>query len=143
MKNINSTNLDKTKTRTATDRAGSKTKKPPVGGGTGLLPGLLLVLIWLGLSGYGFYYAHNYFEQSLKRIAETNALNLQSLEDRLNALEEQMQNINQTLDQTGSSLDSTTTASIEVNKRINQLDEQLKALEKSLKILQESDDEVN
>ncbi len=103
--------------------------------------GILLFFIWAGMSVYGFYYAQNYFEQYMKKIEETNALNIQSINKRIDVLEEEMKNINGTLDKTGSSLNSTTSASTEVNKRITELDNQLKALEKSLKILQESGNE--
>ena len=102
---------------------------------------LALVLLWAGLFVGSFWYARQYIDQMALKIQETNALNVQDLEEKIQSLSSEMKIINESLAQTDKTLSSTGTASEEVKKRIEEMDKQLKELEKSLSILQESGNE--
>jgi len=99
---------------------------------------LALVLLWASLFAGGFWYARQYIDQMVLEIQETNALNVQDLEEKIQSLSTEMKAIKESLTQTDKTLSSTGTASEEVKKRIEEMDKQLKGLEKSLSILQES-----
>lgn len=99
---------------------------------------ILTVLVWGGLVCGGFYLAKNYIDRSIKEVQETNAMNVQALDERLNSIHGEMQDIKSALAQTDETLSSTNSTRKELNQKIEQLDEQLKQLQNSLKILQES-----
>lgn len=102
-------------------------------------PGIiLLVLLWVGLTAGGFWYAGYYIDRAAREIQETNALNVQAMEEQIKTLHNEMNAIKEALDKTDATISSTGTASEEVNKRIAEMDEHLKRLEKSLDILRES-----
>lgn len=109
--------------------------RPPAGKVLGIA---LLVLLWMGLTTAGFWQAKEYVERKVREIQETNALNVQALEEQIQSLRTEMNDIEEALAKTDKTLSSTGSASEEVNKRITELDEQLRNLEKSLNILKES-----
>jgi septal ring factor EnvC (AmiA/AmiB activator) len=102
---------------------------------------LALVLLWACLLVGGFWYARQYIDQKVLEIQETNALNVQDLEEKMQSLSAEMKIIKESLTQTDKALSSTGTTSKEVKKRIEEMDNQLKELEKSLSVLQESGNE--
>lgn len=105
------------------------------------LPALILtVLVWAGLVFGGFYLAKDYIDNSIKNVQETNAMNVQALNERLNNLHGEMEEIKSALAQADETLSSTNTTRQQLNEKIDQLDKQLKQLQKSLQILRESGD---
>ncbi|HAG11782.1 MAG TPA: hypothetical protein DCK76_10505 [Desulfotomaculum sp.] len=102
---------------------------------------LALVFLWACLLVGGFWYARQYIDQKVLEIQETNALNVQDLEEKMQSLSAEMKIIKESLTQTDKTLSSTGTASEEVKKHIEEMDKQLKELEKSLNVLQESGNE--
>jgi len=98
----------------------------------------LVLAFWGGLAYGGFYYTKQYVDRSLRSIQETNALQIQALEERLNALTAEMDAVEAALQDTGKTLSSSDTTRQALNEKIEALDTQLKNLEKSLNILKEA-----
>lgn len=98
----------------------------------------ILVALWVVLVFGGFYAAKVYFDRSIKSVQQTNAMNIQALEDRLNSLSADMKSIESALKDAGHSLSSSDSTQKELNRKIEDLDRQLRELEKSLKILKEA-----
>lgn len=98
----------------------------------------ILVALWAVLVFGGFYTTKVYFDRSIKSVQQTNAINIQALEDRLDNLSADMKSIESALKNAGQSLSSSDSTQKELNRKIEDLDRQLRELEKSLKILKEA-----
>lgn len=104
-----------------------------------LWPGVLAVLLfWGGLIYGGFYYAKEYIDCSIQSVQETNAMQIQGLEERLSAIQSEMESIEDALKDTDKTLSSSDATRQDLSKKIEALDEQLQRLEKSLNILKEA-----
>ncbi len=99
---------------------------------------LLFVALWAGMVYGGYYYAKQYFDQSIQNVQQTNAVNVQMLEARLDTLSADLKEIENALRSAGLTLSNSDTTQKELNKKIEKLDKQLQELERSLKILKEA-----
>lgn len=99
---------------------------------------LLSLAVWCGMVYGGFYYSKQYLDQSILKIQQTNAMNIQELNDRLINLAAEMQDLKKLLSNTDQTLSSSGSLQRDLNAKINMLDQQLQNLEKSLKILKEA-----
>ncbi|OPZ71901.1 MAG: hypothetical protein BWY80_01233 [Firmicutes bacterium ADurb.Bin456] len=99
---------------------------------------LLAFILWAVMVFGGFYLAKQYFDQTIMAVQQTNAVNIQTLEARLDNLGANVKEIKESLEVAGITLSSSGLTQKELNKKIEELDSQLKDLEKSLKILREA-----
>lgn len=113
------------------------------------LTGFALLILWLGMVYAGYRYIdlrlardhaqmQEYIQRSIQEVRETNALNVQDLQQEIQNLEKEMQNVRQAMekaDQTISTSSSTTRQALD--DKVKELDQRLKDLTQSLKILQE------
>ncbi|HPU35672.1 MAG TPA: hypothetical protein PL078_07310 [Bacillota bacterium] len=98
----------------------------------------LAIMLWLGVVCSGFFLAKYYFDQAIMSVQQTNAMNVQTLEARLESLSADIAEIKKELNSAGRTLSSSDSIQKELNKKIEELDIQLKELEKSLNILREA-----
>jgi len=112
-------------------------KKKPVRWG-GLIYGILFILIWGGIVYEGYYYSKNYFDKTINNIQQTNAMNVEQINGRLDNLKNEMEELKMSFSSTDETLSSSGSIQEQLNKKIELLDGQLKNLEKSLKILKEA-----
>ncbi|MFZ5634427.1 MAG: hypothetical protein ACOY40_16460 [Bacillota bacterium] len=98
----------------------------------------LVIVVWVGIVFGGFYLAKQYIDQSIQSVQQTNAMQVQTLEARLDALAKEMKEIEETLENAGVALSSSDTTQKKLDDKIEKLDKQLQELEKSLKILKEA-----
>lgn len=101
---------------------------------------LLMVTLWFVLVFGGFYLAKQYIDQSFLTIQQTNAYNVQVLENRLDTLHRDMEDIKEALQGTDETISSSDSTQRMLNMKIEELDKQLKELERSLRILKEAPD---
>lgn len=99
---------------------------------------ILVLLVWSGLVYGGFYLGKDYIDRSVKNVQETNAMNVQALEEELKSIRGEMKEIETALNQADKQLSSTDATREKLNRKIEQLDKQLKQLQKSLQILRET-----
>ncbi len=99
---------------------------------------LLFLLFWGGLVYGGFYLTKQYFDQTINNLQQTNALNMQEVNEKLAGLNNELYALQQAISNTDDTLSSSGDIQEELTEKIEILDEQLKALEKSLKILKEA-----
>ncbi len=111
-----------------------------------VLTTFILVAVWSGLVYSGYWYMEtriaenftktkNMIEQAVKSVQETNALNVQELEEKVIQLVGEMEEIKDALEDTDDTLSQSNSSREELNARIEELDNQLEELEKSLEIL--------
>ncbi|MBZ4686760.1 MAG: hypothetical protein PWQ96_1013 [Clostridia bacterium] len=110
---------------------------------------LALIIIWSGLVYGGYWFVQDtlsvhrekmqsYVDEAVKNVQETNAMNIRSLEDKLEALQYEMKKISKALDKADESIQDSNSSREKLNEKIESLDEQLEDLKKSLDILKES-----
>jgi len=122
--------------REEVDKNLSESKKR--GGGYRPVYWFLAFMLWLGVVCGGFFLAKYYFDQAIQSVQQTNAMNVQTLEARLESLTADVAEIKKDLNSAGRTLSSSDSVQKELNKKIEELDIQLKELEKSLNILREA-----
>lgn len=93
------------------------------------------LVLWGGLLYGAYYYATDYLESSLRSVQETNALNVQALNERLDAIQLEVQSLKEALDDTDQVLAKSDETREALHQRIEELDLQLEQLEKSLETL--------
>jgi len=100
----------------------------------------LVISFWGGLAFAGFYYTQRYIDRSIQSVRETNALQIQALEERVAALAEEMESVEAALRDADKTLASTDSTRQDLDAKIQALDAQLQKLEKSLAVLKEAPD---
>jgi peptidoglycan hydrolase CwlO-like protein len=98
----------------------------------------LFLVVWGGLVWGGFYIAKQYLDKSINNIQQTNAMNMQEVNEKLDSLNLELQALKKEISNTDQTISSSGSIQVELNKKIMVLDQQLKNLEKSLKILKEA-----
>lgn len=124
-------------------RSKSKRKKTRRSPWLTVLAVIIIISLWGGMIYGGYYYAKQYFDQSINNVQQTNAMNIQKLEDRVSSLAVEMEEVKNALKDADQTLSSSDDTQQELNDKINKLNNQLKDLERSLRILKEAPDAAN
>lgn len=105
---------------------------------------ILVLIIWAALIGGGFFFVQYRIglmqadmEQSVREVKETNALNINKLEEQVSGLEASMREIQGALEEADESIDSSQSANEALNTRIEELDKDLEELQETLDALKE------
>jgi len=116
-----------------------KTKtKPPGSSRTTVV--LIALILWAGLVYAGFSLVKVYLDRQITNIQQTNAMNVQTLENRIENLTDELEEMNHALRETDDTLSSSGETQELLNERIEELDERLEELSESLQILKEAPD---
>lgn len=99
---------------------------------------VILFVVWCGLVYGGFYLAKDYIDQAISKVQQTNALNVQNIENRLNDIQNSLNNLEDFVGATGESISSRDDIQEEMMERIEEFDEQIQELKRSLEILKEA-----
>lgn len=111
---------------------------------------VVLIGIWGALVFAGYWYTNSklardkaelqkYIDQSLSEVQETNSLNIQMLNEKMENMESDLKDIAWALEKTGEEINvSGSSTRQELSKRMEALDKQLEELRNSLEILKES-----
>ncbi|MDQ7790954.1 MAG: hypothetical protein RDV00_02380 [Clostridia bacterium] len=121
-------------------RRKARTAKPWV---KPLLLSVLSVAVWGGLLYGAYYYATDYIDRSIRTVQETNALHMQSLNERLDAIQVELKGVKGALEDADKTLASSDSTREALSRRITELDRQLAQLEQSLNVLRKSPDVKN
>lgn len=125
--------------RTQAKRKKKKSKKIWIN----ILIFILSVGFWGAAAYYGYTYAKNYIDISIKNVQQENALNVQQLTDQISLLNQEIKNLRDSIEDADSSLSYSAKVQRRIDKKLEDLDEQLEELEKSLEILKEAPDVQN
>lgn len=104
---------------------------------------LLLTVLWCGLVYGGFYYSKQYLDQAVQKVQQTNAMNVQQINERLSALSADLKGLESIIGETGQTISSAGNIQQELKERIELLDEQIKELKHSLNVLKEAPNAAN
>lgn len=99
---------------------------------------VLGVSLWGAIAFFGYTYAKEYIDTSIKQVQQENALNVQQLTEEVQALKQEVINLTDSIISTGSTISSSTSLQDQIDQRLEKLDQNLKELENSLRILQEA-----
>lgn len=103
----------------------------------------IMILLWAGLVGGGFYVGKTYLDRSIEEIKQTNAMNIQVLTERIASLNTQIEELQQLIGSTDAALSSSGNIQMQLNSKIEMLTQQMSALEESLRILKEAPNAKN
>lgn len=98
----------------------------------------VFIILWIGLVGGGFYAAKYYLDQSVRAVQQTNALQVQVLNERVDTLNKEILSLKKILGSTDESLSSSSSILAQMNLKIETMANQMAELEASLKILKEA-----
>ena len=111
---------------------------------------ILILITWTALFYGGYYYLDLRLVQMeqetknyLQSIQETNALNIQNLEEQIRSLQQNISEISMALEQADQTLNKSNSTREALTERIDKLDQQLEELRHSLNILQELNNETH
>lgn len=99
---------------------------------------VLMIAFWGGLLYGAYYLVTDYIDRSVRTVQETNALHVQSLEERLDAIQAELGEVKDVLADTDQILAGTDSTQEALTQRIEALDSQLEQLERSLEALRKS-----
>lgn len=99
---------------------------------------VLMIAFWGGLLYGAYYLVTDYIDRSVRTVQETNALHVQSLEERLDAIQAELGEVKDILADTDQILAGTDSTQEALTQRIEALDSQLEQLERSLEALRKS-----
>ena len=99
---------------------------------------LLGIILWGAIVYFGYTYAKEYIDTSIKQVQQENALNVQQLTEEVQTLKLEVRNLTDSIISTGLTLSNSTSIQDQIDQRLEVLDKSLKELENSLKILQEA-----
>ncbi|SNS63223.1 hypothetical protein SAMN05446037_101527 [Anaerovirgula multivorans] len=103
---------------------------------------ILIFLLSIGFWGaavyYGYTYAKDYIDTSIRNVQQENAINIQQLTSEIQSLNQEIINLRLSIENTDSTLSNSTSVQERIDERLGELDDQLKQLEKSLGILKEA-----
>ncbi len=103
-----------------------------------ILAVVLCAGLWCAIVYYGYTYAKEYVDTSIRNIQQENALNIQQLTDKVGQLSQEIKGLRESLDDTDSSLSYSTRVQKRIDDKLEELDDQLEELERSLEILKEA-----
>ena len=98
----------------------------------------LMFVIWVVLVAGGYYAARVYFDQAVLKIQQSNSMNVQALNERMESIALEIKELKVLLNVADNAISTSGSLQKDLNERITLLDQQLKNLEQSLKILKEA-----
>lgn len=99
---------------------------------------VLIIVLWGGMVFGGFYTAKNYIDRAILKVQQTNAMNVQAINERLDTIAADMKNLENIVGTAGQSISSSGNIQKELVERIELFDQQIQELKRSLDILKEA-----
>ncbi|NMA02485.1 MAG: hypothetical protein GX923_07970 [Clostridia bacterium] len=99
---------------------------------------LVGIILWGAIVYFGYTYAKDYIDTSIKQVQQENALNIQQLTEEVQTLKLEVRNLTDSIISTGLTLSNSTSIQDQIEQRLEVLDKSLQDLENSLRILQEA-----
>ena len=103
-----------------------------------IINSLVGIILWGAIVYFGYTYAKDYIDTSIKQVQQENALNIQQLTEEVQTLKLEVRNLTDSIISTGLTLSNSTSIQDQIEQRLEVLDKSLQDLENSLRILQEA-----
>jgi predicted nuclease with TOPRIM domain len=94
--------------------------------------------VWCAAAYYGYTYAKDYIDTSIRNVQQENAVNIQQLTERMEMLGHEITGLRERIEETDSTLSSSTSVQRRIDRQLGDLEDQLEELERALQILKEA-----
>jgi len=94
--------------------------------------------VWSAGAYYGYIYAKDYIDTSIKNVQQENAMNIQRLTESMEMLGQEITGLRENIEEADSTLSSSTSVQRRIDNKLEDLDDQMKELERALQILKEA-----
>ncbi len=99
---------------------------------------IVSVGIWCAATYYGYIYAKDYVDISIRNVQQQNAMNIQQLTKKMEALGHEIAGLREHIEEADSTISSSTSVQRRIDDKLIDLQAQLRELEKALNILKEA-----
>lgn len=99
---------------------------------------LIALGVWTGIVYFGYTYAKDYVDNSIKNVQQENAMNIKELNEQIKILQTEIRNLSGSMENAGLTISNTSGVQERIDEKLKSLDSQLKKLENSLRILKEA-----
>lgn len=94
--------------------------------------------IWCAAAYYGYTYAKDYIDTSIRNVQQENAINIQQLTERMEMLGHEITALKDRIEEADSTISSSTSVQRRIDRQLEDLEDQLDELERALQVLKEA-----
>ena len=94
--------------------------------------------VWCAAVYYGYTYAKDYIDTSIRNVQQQNAMNIQQLTERMEALGQEISGLRESIEDADSTISDSTSVQRRIDRKLEDLEDQLEELERALEILKEA-----
>ena len=94
--------------------------------------------VWCAAVYYGYTYAKDYIDTSIRNVQQQNAMNIQQLTERMEALGQEISGLRESIEDADSTISDSTSVQRRIDEKLEDLEDQLGELERALEILKEA-----
>ncbi len=94
--------------------------------------------VWCAAAYYGYIYAKDYIDTSIRNVQQENAMNIQQLTERMEALGQEIAGLRENIQEADSTISNSTSVQRRIDNQLEDLEDQLEELERALEILKEA-----
>lgn len=94
--------------------------------------------VWCAAVYYGYTYAKDYIDTSIRNVQQQNAMNIQQLTERMEALGQEIAGLRESIEEADSTISDSTSVQRRIDRKLEDLEDQLEELERALEILKEA-----
>lgn len=99
---------------------------------------LVSIGLWSAIVYFGYTYAKDYVDTSVKNVQQENAMNIKDLKEQITSIGSEIRNLKNSMEDAGLTITNSSGVQERIDNKLKSLDDQLQQLEKSLKILKEA-----
>lgn len=99
---------------------------------------IISVSLWCAAAYYGYTYAKDYIDTSIRNVQQENAVNIQQLTERMEMLGHEISGLRERIEEADSTLSSSTSVQRRIDRQLGDLEDQLMELDRALQILKEA-----
>ena len=107
-----------------------------------ILINIVLFIVSAGVWGaavyYGYTYAKDYIDTSIRNVQQQNAMNIQQLTERMEALGREISGLRESIEEADSTISDSASVQRRIDEKLEDLEDQLEELERALEILKEA-----
>lgn len=99
---------------------------------------IVSVGLWCATVYYGYTYAKDYIDTSIRNVQQQNAMNIQQLTERMEVLGQEISGLRESIEEADSTISDSTSVQRRIDDKLEDLEDQLEELERALEILKEA-----
>ena len=99
---------------------------------------IVSVGLWCAAVYYGYTYAKDYIDTSIRNVQQQNAMNIQQLTERMEVLSQEISGLRESIEEADSTISDSTSVQRRIDDKLEDLEDQLGELERALEILKEA-----